>query len=362
MRSQCSSRHLTGFTLVELLVVVAIIGVLIALLLPAVQAARESARRSTCQNNLRQIALAAQMHESVHGFFPSGGWAGNFLADPNRGVGRTQPGGWLFSTLPYIEQQSLYVARGERLDQPELSVALKTLFESAPSMFYCPSRREAKAYPFKRGGNGSWAVNVAPGVLELEGVTKSDYAANSGDTEYSAADAFSHLPSMWFPKDYASLASGPTPWTETNDATTPFYQTGVSFYRSEVRAGQIEDGLSNTYLCGEKFMSPMYYEDVNGTDAIGSMGDNQSAWAGYEWDNHRVAWNPNADWPAEGYLPQQDTDAQGPNWTANLFAFGSAHPGSLNMAMCDGSVRSLAYDVDQEVHRQTANRLDGGQQ
>jgi prepilin-type N-terminal cleavage/methylation domain-containing protein/prepilin-type processing-associated H-X9-DG protein len=354
-------KRAAGLTLVELLVVIAIIGVLIALLLPAVQAAREAARRSACQNNVRQLAIASQVHLDVHGFFPSGGWAGNFLADPNRGVGRSQPGGWLFSALPYVEQQSLYVARGERLDQPELSVALKTLFESAPAMFYCPSRRTAKAYPFKRSGNGAWAVNVAPGVLELEGVTKSDYAANSGDTLYSASDAFSHLPPLWFPRDYASLESGPAPWSETNDATTPFYQSGVSFYRSEVRPAQIEDGLSNTYLCGEKFLSPMYYEDVNGTDAIGSMGDNQSAWAGYEWDNHRVAWKEGAMWPAERYQPQQDSDDKGPNWAANIYAFGSAHPGALNMAMCDGSVRGLAYDVDQEVHRQAANRLDGGE-
>ena len=83
MRSTYAPKRSTGLTLVELLVVIAIIGVLIALLLPAVQAAREAARRSTCQNNLRQLALASQMHESVHGFFPSGGWAGNFLADPN---------------------------------------------------------------------------------------------------------------------------------------------------------------------------------------------------------------------------------------------------------------------------------------
>lgn len=86
------------------------------------------------------------------------------------------------------------------------------------------------------------------------------------------------------------------------------------------------------------------------------MGDNQSAWAGFEWDNHRVAWNPKARWPIETYQPQQDSM----NGTfTGCFAFGSAHPGSLNMAFCDGSVQAINYDIDMQVHRQQANRLDG---
>ena len=97
----------TVFTLVELLVVIAIIGVLVALLLPAVQAARESARRSQCKNNMKQIGLAALLHEDTHGFFPSGGWSSHWSADSNRGFGKNQPGSWFFGVLPYLEQGNL---------------------------------------------------------------------------------------------------------------------------------------------------------------------------------------------------------------------------------------------------------------
>jgi prepilin-type processing-associated H-X9-DG protein len=162
---------------------------------------------------------------------------------------------------------------------------------------------------------------------------------------------------MWVPADYEALEANPAEWSITSDPNTEFFQTGVSYYRSEVRPAQIVDGLSRTYLCGEKFLATEFYEDVNGWDHIGMMGDNQSAWSGYEWDNHRVAWNPKSTWDAEHYQPQQDSSNLG---GPGIVAFGSAHPGSLNMAFCDGSVQTIDYDIDRDVHRQQANRLDGG--
>src|SRR5262245_38768587 len=103
-----SSRRGAAFTLVELLVVIAIIGVLVALLLPAVQAAREAARRSQCANNLKQMALACLSHHDAKGYFPSSGWAWGVTGDPDRGSGKEQPGSWCYNILPYMEQQALH--------------------------------------------------------------------------------------------------------------------------------------------------------------------------------------------------------------------------------------------------------------
>ena len=96
-----------GFTLVELLVVIAIIAMLVTLLLPAVQAAREAARRTQCINNIRQLALGCLNHESAHSFMPSGGWGWSWVGDPDRGAGKEQPGGWGYAVLPFIEEGSL---------------------------------------------------------------------------------------------------------------------------------------------------------------------------------------------------------------------------------------------------------------
>ena len=92
----------------ELLVVITIIGILIALLLPAVQAAREAARQAQCKNNLKQLALGCLSHENLNKWFPTGGWGYQWTGDADRGTDWRQPGGWIYNIMPFVELQSLH--------------------------------------------------------------------------------------------------------------------------------------------------------------------------------------------------------------------------------------------------------------
>ena len=352
-----SGRIRAAFTLIELLIVLAIIGVMMQLLLPAVQSARERARNTVCLNQLRQMGIATSLHVETHQFFPTGGWSGNYLADPDRGFGKGQPGGWAFSLLPYVEQSDLIDnASGQDINAVPLSDGFRDLYQSAPAFLYCPSRRPARPYPFKRKGNASWSLKNAHGVLLLSEVTKSDYAANSGTAIRSSAVSFANESRMWVPPSYKELEEGEANWTNTEDEDSEFYQSGVVYYRSEVQPSQITDGLSHTYIFGEKSMNPTSYNEVNHLEDESMMGDNQSAWVGYEWDNHRVAWNAKSGRLPEIYRPRRDSED---NQKSCIFAFGSAHPTTFNMVFCDGSAKSISYDLDDSVHQNSANREDG---
>jgi prepilin-type N-terminal cleavage/methylation domain-containing protein/prepilin-type processing-associated H-X9-DG protein len=159
-----------GLTLVELLVVFAIIGVLIGLLLPAVQMARESARRSSCANNLRQAGVAAKLHLEAHGIFPTGGWGADWVGDPDAGFGPKQPGGWLYNVLPYVEQSSIReMGRGQTGTQKR--AVLAQVMQIPLEVFACPSRRLPRAFSY----NGPVMLkNVDPPAQ----VAKTDYVIN----------------------------------------------------------------------------------------------------------------------------------------------------------------------------------------
>ena len=167
-----------GFTLVELLVVIAIIAMLVVLLLPAVQAAREAARRTQCLNSMRQLALAWVNHESAFGFLPSSGWGWRWQGDPDRGFGASQPGGWAYDILPFVEYQDIHDLGKGLPDQQKAERMLVTVSTPVP-MFNCPTRREARAYPKSRG------TDLADNLRECKQgsictLARSDYQANSG--------------------------------------------------------------------------------------------------------------------------------------------------------------------------------------
>ena len=354
---------LHGFTLVELLVVIAIIGILVALLLPAIQAAREAARRAQCKNNVKQIALGVLLHEDTHGFLPSGGWGRFWTGDTNRGYGEDQPGSWIYNILTYVEEGTLRdLGSGLAPTTAGFRDASIKLHQTPIALFHCPTRRAPRPYTASMAGTRlqTWLDAVAQ---TGGGVVKSDYAANTGDAQ--EFDTFR----MYEVPDYAK-ADSDAPWTRTSfcaantsgargaNVDLRFCQTGISYYRSEVKLSQIPDGTAHTYLVGEKYLRPEAYEGASASGQRGwSLGENQSIYTGFEWDNHRAAYHPDRTDPAGGvdyYQPRQDR----PRYE-NAGAFGSAHAGGLNMAMCDGSVQFVSYDIDPNTHRWLAHRFDG---
>ena len=302
----------TAFTLVELLVVIAIIAMLVTLLLPAVQSAREAARRTQCVNNLKQIGLSWLNHESSHQHLPSGGWGWTWIGEPEKGFGERQPGGWIYNTLPYSEESSVWdMARGTTGD--ERKQALTRTLEVAFSTMHCPSRREAEL-----------TVNTGPVTngVPIKLVNKTDYATCVGDAPFSD----------WsnFPRSESEA--------ENYSWRTHAGHNGVCYQISKVRLAQVTDGTSKTYMVGEKALAPERYRD--GSD----YGDNEFLLGGYNRDFHRTVALP----PARDQLGVRMD-----------FQFGSAHQAGWNMCYVDGSVRSLEYSMDHELHHYSGVRNHG---
>ena len=336
-------RSAAGFTLVELLVVIAIIGVLIALLLPAVQAAREAARRSECVNRLKQIGVASHNLLDVYKTFPSAGndphphislgLGGNGVQPPD-----DQQIGWGYQLLPFMEQKAVYDDHGPGINSQVLgtsyvpmAVVEKYVAKQPVSFYFCPSRRAPST---KAGRYLMDYASSVPTAMDLQAPTAPVFDWK----EYWCA--WDHVKEEWDPNIQTS--------TEKNYPD----QTGVSrfkctafgiiartpYYGKATRPDQIVDGLSSTMMYGEKWLRPIAYD-------TGDWWDDRGWTGGYDPDIVRSTALP----------PRPDDDADD---GTDPFAMGGAHPSGFNSCFGDGAVHFIAWEVDPIVYNRWGNRED----
>ncbi len=304
--------HAGGFSLVELLVVLAILGLVVALLLPAVQAAREAGRRNVCRNHLRQIGLAFLTHESAMRHFPTGGWSQRWVGDPDLGFGPRQPGGWEYNILPFIEEKPLHDLGAGKSEADKLRLFAERSQVSQP-LYHCPSRRGPGVRPAQCSFH-----NAAP----LTQNAKMDFSACAGS--------------------YVDLDQGPDRLAGSDQYPWPAASLfdGVTYMRSQTRREHIRDGLSRTLLVGEKYLNPEYYEDSQG------WADDEGIYVGQQCDNTR--------WVGPGREARADTAGLDDD-----YSFGGPHANAWQAVFCDGSVHSLDYELDNDVLIGLGNRHDG---
>jgi len=321
-----------GFTLVELLVVIAIIGILVGLLLPAVQAAREAARRMQCSNNLKQIGLASLNLESAYRHLPTGPFDGHPKAVSSSGA--PAPAGYNYATgvtccrasnregysaqyhiLPFMEQNNIYNLGLEI--QPIWPIVGGQGGEDAVARalvptYYCPSRRGPIGYGSLFG--------------------RTDYAGCGGYFQGRVNSTIDFIPP-------APLGMPAQPIrTSANGGLSPGRQgaiiwTGTNRKR---KLAELTDGTTNSILFSEKSL----HTSQHGRDG----GDNER-WNNAGWDECVVRFHfpPRPDSSTIWVGPATATSPEGPNW--NRY-FGSAHPGGLNAVNGDGSVQFFAFNVD----------------
>ncbi len=334
-----------GFTLVELLIVISIIGVLVALVMPAVQSAQESGRRAQCMNNLHQMALGCLLLESKYQYLPGGGWGWQTAGEPDRGFGAKQPGGWQFNILPFIDLADLHdmgkgvndaARRAQGLLQAQVPVAL----------FTCPTRHKLQAFP--RANRGDYVNINDPFPI----IGRCDYAANSGSTY---ANVQPGAPNSGYSLNFDwSQMDG----TVNSDMTKGYMPaTGVIYRASECSMAMIKDGAANTYLIGERYLCI----DCYNTDVCC---DNDQGWdQGYDYDSNRgtgYGYVKVSDLPSNGGSASFNPPSQDrPGLSGCMTNFGSAHPAGFNMAFCDGRVQKINYDINPTIHLQLGHRSDG---
>jgi prepilin-type N-terminal cleavage/methylation domain-containing protein/prepilin-type processing-associated H-X9-DG protein len=315
-----SFRNQRGFTLVELLVVIAIIGILVGLLLPAVQAAREAARRMQCSNNLKQLALSAHNYESSHRVFPTG------YIRTSGGAGW----GWGALMLPFMEQTALssqlQVTRAN-LDTVLASPPsnMRALMQTPLPTFLCPSDTGAQG-------------NILP--LSPEGRN----AFTPGDIQAAVSN-------------YKGCAGVLSPQhSPTGSGSIPRDSRGMFMGNTRIRFSDIADGTSNTMAIGEADTLIRRSGAWIGIRSGNTLG-HSSVYFVVSWAGVRLNQPAGAPFPASGNAGSPDANPGFSTAPGCNQGFGSLHTGGANFALADGSVRFISDTIE---HRPVYSALDVG--
>jgi prepilin-type N-terminal cleavage/methylation domain-containing protein len=319
---RCQGRRGTGgWSLVELIVVMAIVAVLLCVVVVAVQGAREASRKTVCQNHLRQIGLAVQSHVTSRQYFPTNGWGWRLIPDAQLHQRGGQAGGWLFQLLPYVELKSLHDL-GVFSQTPAVTLERKhRLLRTPVAIFNCPSRSVPTFIPQRRVPG--FYVNL-PEPPEL--VASADYAVNGG--------TFSIFPQNHPSGDGVTQMDKPYldafPWPAHDQSN------GVSFLHGRFRPADILRGSSNVLWAAERYIRFDWETEFD------DGGNDQSMYSGQCSDTIRFTGRPPISNRNLGVRTQ----------------FGSSHSAEVVGVMLDGSVQGFAFEIDESVFRAVGRRHD----